>query len=78
MSQYLTRARAAEMKLVYFLKRGDEDEKEVSLAEYMKAASPGNKDFGLPPDHVPRVFMGHAMTGHFAVKEGETEETLVG
>lgn len=79
MNQYspLTKARAAKMKLVYFLKRGNEDEKEVSLDEYMEAAQSNNKALGCSPDHVPMLFMGYRVTGHCVVQDGEVEEALV-
>ncbi len=69
----LTETRAAEMQLTYFIKRGNEDEKEVTLTEYMEALSDGVKSMG-PSDHVPRMFMGGGMTGWVG---GEDEEKLV-
>jgi hypothetical protein len=65
----LTKKRAKEMNLKYFIKKGTEV-KEVTLEEYWHAVPKFSKESG----NVPKFFMGNGMTGYIA---GEDEEKLV-
>lgn len=73
-TKLLTIARAKQMNLKYYIHKWGEPEKEVTLDEYMKEAAKANEDLGLPPDHVPRIFMGNGTTGGIG---GEDEGKLV-